>query len=109
LFLQWILFLLKSSHFDHFSRSKTYRKNLLNYYINIENNTNQRWSESEKLTPNPAQRPSLPCFYIHSIYIIPFIPNPAPDPKSVSGLRIRAHLWHNTTNTHYTNYVTTTR
>jgi len=30
---------------------------------------------------DPATCPSLPCFYIHSIYIIPYILNP--DPASV--------------------------
>jgi len=89
----------------------------------------QRWAESEKLTskpdpeiktPNPAPDPvslqildsefgsgsalcpSLPCFYIHSIYIITFIPNPDPvfsensnpvpnsDSKNKTGLRIRS-------------------
>jgi len=68
--------------------------------------THQRWAESEKLTPkpdpqtktpapnpvclqildsDPAPCPSLPCFYIHSIYIIPFIANPAFSRKFKSG------------------------
>jgi len=62
--------------------------------------------------PDSALCPTLPCFYIHSIYIIPFIPNldPAFSQKFKSGsrsekcsrtpdpLRIRlcAHLCFNT-------------
>jgi len=57
-------------------------------------------------TPDPALWPSLPCFYIHSIYTIPFIPDPAFSQKFKSGpgskkcsrtlhllrIRLRAHL-----------------
>jgi len=90
----------------------------------------QRWAKSEKLTPDPAPKtktpdpalnpihlqiltpnpdpalcPSLPYFYISSIYIIQWIPNPDPvfpknsnpdsnpNPKDVARLRLRAHLW----------------
>jgi len=53
------------------------------YNLYSSHATQQRWAESEKMTPkldpktpNPALCPSLPCFYIHFRYTIPFIPNP---------------------------------
>jgi len=106
---------------------------VIGFIIYPDRSAYQRWAESEKLTPkpdpvpktknpHPAPKPvslqifdsesgysSVPIsamllFYIHSIYIIPYILNPDPaqhpvfpknshlEAKDVAGLRIRAQL-----------------